>query len=634
MAWVTPVVECAFGDAPLATTPTWTDVSAYVLGEMVIKVGRDSEFDDASAGSLSLTLDNRDRRFDPNHASGPYFGNLKQGVRVRVTASGTTIFTGWVRGWPQTLDHRNGFATVPLEAVDALGMLAGIPLETVPFHGMMRTLDPKFYYPLDDESILTPLDSSGNGYHYVMPVNTDPLRWLSADASAPLGQGKSLYTDGKSPPDTGGIPNVYTGVAASRYQVVTFWLKGPPRHAQGDGWQNLLGRPDIRFFTNNADVHVYQGYYNGLLYVYVGGTGYAVQGIKNPFDDLWHLFWLVVDRTAGTLKVIIDDGLGSNVSTVATTVNNGFFEAPTTTSTYFQYGASTGHIASLSNVAVTQSADIALFDGTSAAKLWLAATGLDGQTEAGRVTSILDMARWPTALRQSSYAGGLQLGLDSMPSNALGALQEMTRLDGSLVMAERDGKAKFRNRDELLNVARSQTVQAAFSDVAGSTFRYVDAQSATDGEFVYNSVAINRAGSARKFVLTDKASIDAYGSRPIELADLRTFNDKETVVFGKLLLGVYATPVARLKSLVVDARYSNTVLAKVIDLWLGDRITVELTPLNVGAATVYDQWIESIEHHVDMSERSWWTSYTTSPARSATLFVLNSSLLAGARTLA
>lgn len=643
MAWATPVVECAFGHAPLATSPSWTDVSAYVLGEIVIKAGRDSEFDNPSTGTLNLTLNNKDRRFDPSHASGAYFGNLKRGVRIRVTASGTTLFTGWIQGWPQTLDHRNAMAYVSVEAVDALGMLAATPLEQVPFHGMMKTLDPKFYYKLNDESLYNPIDSSGNGYHLKMPSGTDLGKWQPESTDEPSGQGSALRAfNGFTPqsftaPDNG-IPNVYTGVSPSRYQVVTFWLKREPRNVSVGGWDSLPAQGDFTVFYNNADCFINQGYYSGALTVKCGSSTYTISGLKTPFDYLWHFMWFVVDRTAGTLKVIVDDGLGSNVATVATTVNHGFFEAPATTSTFFAFGwqhtQPSQALASLSNVAVMQSADAALFDGTAATKLWRASLGLEGQTEAGRVTTILDMARWPTALRQASYEGGYQLWLDSMPNNALAALQGMTRLDGSSVQAERDGKIKFRNKDELLNATRSQTVQAAFSDVAGATYRYVDVQPANDEEFVYNSITLNRENSTRQFVLVDKTSVDAYGPRSIELVDLRTVDDTQAVVFGKWLLGTYATPVARVASLTVDARYSASVLAKVIDLWLGDRITVEVTPLNTGSATTYDQWIESVEHHIDMSERSWVTVYACSPARSATLFVLNSSLLGGARVLA
>jgi hypothetical protein len=67
------------------------DITSYVL-EFEINRGFPGELDTvADAGTATIVLDNRDRRFDPSYAAGPYFGNLKPGkqVRIRVTYSPT-----------------------------------------------------------------------------------------------------------------------------------------------------------------------------------------------------------------------------------------------------------------------------------------------------------------------------------------------------------------------------------------------------------------------------------------------------------------------------------------------------------------------------------------------------------------
>lgn len=70
MAWPTVTAEVMFN------SPTWTDISAY-LREVSVKRGV-SRVDSASpllrydAGTATLTLDNRDRRFDPTNLAGPY----------------------------------------------------------------------------------------------------------------------------------------------------------------------------------------------------------------------------------------------------------------------------------------------------------------------------------------------------------------------------------------------------------------------------------------------------------------------------------------------------------------------------------------------------------------------------------
>ena len=80
--------EVAFATDPFAATTTWTDVSdyAHVDRDLSTRFGRNLETDTFSAGTLSLTLDNWDRRFDPTNAAGPYYGLLLPMRRIRVSA--------------------------------------------------------------------------------------------------------------------------------------------------------------------------------------------------------------------------------------------------------------------------------------------------------------------------------------------------------------------------------------------------------------------------------------------------------------------------------------------------------------------------------------------------------------------
>ena len=80
-----------------ATTPAFdaTDISEWVRG-FSIRRGRSQELQRTEAGTATLLLDNRDRRFDPTYSAGPYFGNLRIMRRVRISAevdNGQTGFT-------------------------------------------------------------------------------------------------------------------------------------------------------------------------------------------------------------------------------------------------------------------------------------------------------------------------------------------------------------------------------------------------------------------------------------------------------------------------------------------------------------------------------------------------------------
>ena len=67
-------------------TRIWTDVTSYARNINITR-GRTDETSNFESGNASITLDNRDRRFDPFHATGPYYGKLKprQAIRVRAT---------------------------------------------------------------------------------------------------------------------------------------------------------------------------------------------------------------------------------------------------------------------------------------------------------------------------------------------------------------------------------------------------------------------------------------------------------------------------------------------------------------------------------------------------------------------
>jgi hypothetical protein len=163
----------------------------------------------------------------------------------------------------------------------------------------------------------------------------------------------------------------------------------------------------------------------------------------------------------------------------------------------------------------------------------------------------------------------------------------------------KDGSVKFRNRNALTAESRSVTTQAAFGDDDTFTYRYSDVVPALDDEYVVNVISAKRKGGSRTFALRDRDSIASYFHRLLDLGEVRAVDDTELVGFLGWLLRTYATPRARLRSFTVNARADAATLAKVTDLWIGDRISLSFTPLGVGSATVFDQWIEGVEHHLD-----------------------------------
>lgn len=96
-------VEIAFTTSPFST-PSWTDVSAYVL-HVSTRRGKATVLASEQAGTCTVTLDNSDQRFDPNNTSSPYSPNVLPMRRVRVTALYNAVtyglFSGFIESWPQ-----------------------------------------------------------------------------------------------------------------------------------------------------------------------------------------------------------------------------------------------------------------------------------------------------------------------------------------------------------------------------------------------------------------------------------------------------------------------------------------------------------------------------------------------------
>jgi hypothetical protein len=126
-------VRVGFGAPPLDALGLvfWTDISAYVWFKQApisIARGRSTELDTVSAGRLTLTLKNTDRRFDPDSYYSPYYPNVKPRARIQVQArwpkgsgSWRDIYVGYVTEWkPVYLAGRQ--AACQVTALDALSL--------------------------------------------------------------------------------------------------------------------------------------------------------------------------------------------------------------------------------------------------------------------------------------------------------------------------------------------------------------------------------------------------------------------------------------------------------------------------------------------------------------------------------
>jgi len=175
MAYPTPIVEIAFTDGPYVVSPTWTDVTSYVR-EMMIDRGISDDWTLVADGLAVVTLSNRDRRFDPFNASGPYYGNLlpRRQIRIRATYASTTydVFRGFISGWPPEWTDAGYDSTVTLSCFDALQLLGSSSLPADWSRDYILSLNPRHYYPCDEPIVAFTAGSLKDYGTYPLDITT------------------------------------------------------------------------------------------------------------------------------------------------------------------------------------------------------------------------------------------------------------------------------------------------------------------------------------------------------------------------------------------------------------------------------------------------------------------------------
>jgi len=123
----------------LGADETWTDISQWTRAGTVTRPSTREQGPlwSYQAGTMQVTLNNADGRFDPDNLGGPYVtGGASEltamiPVRQRAMWNGTTypLYWGFTDAWPDDGTNYGGrYAEVPLAATDGFKILAGINL--------------------------------------------------------------------------------------------------------------------------------------------------------------------------------------------------------------------------------------------------------------------------------------------------------------------------------------------------------------------------------------------------------------------------------------------------------------------------------------------------------------------------
>ncbi len=619
MSYPTVVVEFAPMSTPLDETPTWVDITQYVRNEPSIRInrGRPSELQAFSAGTMTLTLSNRDRRFDPSHAAGAYFGNLIPGkqIRVRATWNAVTydVFTGWVTGWPQTFGTAGKDATVMIEAFDAIGWMAK--------------------NRLPDDYLTTYATEVGDGVNLGLFLrDIDSLLWLDDTA---IGDGATLHYGRRESGSSLVLGSMSPSIV---FDGSTVWTLPTPVLSGAGPWtlafivqttfsddvltMDLMGRmsrsaaaPD----TGNQISMLGTGQIRWTAAI-IGAIDSAT-GTTSVNDGRPHLICVTGDGFGSTEPVrIYIDGAEETVTYVdggaaADEMNIEYIgdsgSAPLTTPTVFT--GSIQDVAFWNEILVPAAVET----------MWDYCNGYLEQTTFSTASRLLEYGGWPSAWEDITADPKADTGQFLLGGRTvLEAMQEVERTEQGRLFAAKNNDITLLQRYWTSEETRGTTVQVTFSDdgsdVGYATFGY----GATDLDIINDlTVTAAQRGHGRAI---DVASAGEHGGQSASIDTILTSSVAATSM-AKGLVAQRAYPLNRLTPILVTS-VPDSLWDNVLGLELGDRIKAEITPMGTGSQVVEEMTLEQISWSIDAAQ--WQLSVIGAPMP-PDFFVVGSSLVDG-----
>ena len=200
----TRLVEIEF----VAGSDMWTDVSADV-DNLSTRRGRNRELGAFETGTLNVVLRNETRKYDPENAAGPYYGNLRPNRRIRIRATYNAVtypvFQGYVDQITQEYQGPNGAQTT-ISASDLFKILNRVELLSSVYAAEVNADAPIHWWRLGEPGGATlAVDSIGTAHltYYGPPtlgVSSLPVR--EDDTAVQFTASSDQYLDGTGHQDT------------------------------------------------------------------------------------------------------------------------------------------------------------------------------------------------------------------------------------------------------------------------------------------------------------------------------------------------------------------------------------------------------------------------------------------------
>jgi len=607
MAWQI-TIEVAFATQPMDPSPTWTDITQWVLQrEGITRTwGRPNELGDVAPSVLTLTLNNRDGRFTRGYTSGAYFPNVKNGKRIRVSAVRSAVtyrrFDGHVNEWPTLWPAgRTTYAEATITATDRLkrfgqvGELRSMLEEEILQDAEAAGANGAGYYPLSEpEGAL----AAGN----VAPQLQDPavVRQVGTGGPIEFGGGTGPGTDSLSAP-------LFTTSTATAGQFLEATL------ATRVGGNNQL---TLECFFNTgsttrtlAELETPAGTKQRLDIDSSGNLTAASGAGGSVFLSL---------TSAGSVNNIATHHAAYTLSFSGSTVTGRLYldGVQVDTGTY----TSAGGVGSYRTLRMGGRKASNLFTGTlshvaahsttlTAARVLAHANaglnGLAGERSDQRIGRFADYMGIPTADRSFQTGASTVAAQSTSGAQPIEAMREVERAEDGVLYINGANLLTFLNRTGRYNLAPAVTLTMAQVqqglEFPGDDFGMV------------NDLTVTRASDAQARAV-DQASIDDYGLYRDTL-DIPAATDVGAQAVAQWRVGQYGTPRTRIPNVAVELARLESIASSQVALLLsadiGTKLRLSGLPAQAPASTI-DVFVEGGTETI--YPKRWRIEWNTSPA--------------------
>lgn len=597
------IVEIAFATAPLAATPTWTDVTQWAR-HIHIQRGKSHELSQQQPGTCTILLDNRDRRFDPTNTSNPYSPNVLPMKKLRVSATwagGTYyLFTGYVEAWPlKWADPVND--DVEVTTVDGLKILNGRRIVGSAYRAAVLADTPVHYWPFYDavgSSAAADIGSSPSAGTYTGTVT------LGVDGANPADSDTAVYQS------TTGQVQMVSGASISGTGdfTIEMWFKQDSstvtRSAHlmtanvgaGSFSLNILSDGKIQLVAEDGSLN-----------------GGSLTSTAATAADQWvHVAAVKIGTTGPANWNMYINGALSNGSTTLFGTGNCNLPAGAFAFAGLWNGStfSNSFAGAMQHAAFYSSA----LNSTQVSTHYNTTSGFTTAVLTGtRIGKVLDEVDWPAADRVLD-AGQFSMQAVTKPfgtTTVLAYVQNLLDSEGYPADAFIDGQGRFVFQDRAHATPASA---ATFGDGAAELPYELGGTTAPtlDDLSIINEVSLT-ANNGQAQISTDSTSQTNYGIRTLSKSGLQNASDSDVATVAAAIITRYKTPSTRLAALAIHPLDDPTDLfPQVLGRELNDRITVHRTFFAGGGSQFsLDVRIEGITH--DITPFEWHTTWQLAP---------------------